>query len=273
MFGTAMLTSIEERRKKSRNVVLVASILLILIWVIKLSFPQHTVLSVYSSHTSVESPDVPAPTASSGPYKDPAHVDGDGKWISKPKDSIILNSDVYNGTLTTKAAVIVETRYRSNLIPLILHFSNVLGPTWPIIIYTSAESEGQFVTSAALKRYVKMGTIEVRLLPQTVMFMNSNSVDKFMTDDWLWKELAPAEHILIFQSDSMLCANAARSVDDYFQYDLVGVPIKAGLGNGYNGGLSLRKRSTVMRILENWDWEESVKDGHDRFEDQWYYNR
>ena len=70
----------------------------------------------------------------------------------------------------------------------------------------------------------------------------------------------------------MLCANAARSVDDYFEYDFVGAPIAGHLGVGYNGGLSLRKRSTIMRILRKWDWELVKTDG-DRFEDQWYFNR
>lgn len=70
----------------------------------------------------------------------------------------------------------------------------------------------------------------------------------------------------------MLCANAARSVDDYFQYDFVGAPIAAGLGKGYNGGLSLRKRSTIMKVLEEWDWEKT-KTKEVRFEDQWYYDR
>ena len=75
----------------------------------------------------------------------------------------------------------------------------------------------------------------------------------------------------------MLCANAARSVDDYFDYDFVGAPIAEGLGSGYNGGLSLRKRSSILRILERWDWaatkDEKAREDGDRFEDQWYYNR
>jgi len=70
----------------------------------------------------------------------------------------------------------------------------------------------------------------------------------------------------------MLCANAARSVDDYFEFDFVGAPIRENLGRGYNGGLSLRKRSSVLRILGEWDWLTTKKDG-DRFEDQWFYNR
>lgn len=70
----------------------------------------------------------------------------------------------------------------------------------------------------------------------------------------------------------MICANAARSVDDYFQYDFVGAPIADGLGKGYNGGLSLRKRSTILKVLEEWDWEKT-KTEQVRYEDQWYYDR
>jgi len=211
---------------------------------------------MYSQHAESIATSVPSPQPSAA---------GDGQSTPNPKT-------LSNSTISTKAAVIVETRFRTNLVPLILHFSGVLGPSWPILIYTSAESIGQFSSSAALGRYLRSGAIQIRLLPQTVLFTNSDSVNEFMTEKWLWEDLAPAEHILIFQSDSMLCANAARSVDDYFAYDLVGAPIAKKLGTGYNGGLSLRKRTTILKILERWDWKTTQKDG-DRFEDQWYFNR
>ena len=85
-----------------------------------------------------------------------------------------------------------------------------------------------------------------------------------MVQIWLWEDLEPAEHILIFQSDSIICANAARSVEDFFEYDLIGAPIGEGWGQGYNGGLSLRKRSTVLRALD-------LGEPLDLPEDQWYY--
>ena len=248
----------EDRRRKSRNVLLSAFLILIFLWTVKLCFPQSTILSVYSQHAGSIPTMVPSPQPSAA---------SDGQSTSKSEDHGSSNT-----TYATKAAVIVETRFRTNLIPLILHFSGVLGPSWPILIYTSAESIGQFASSAALGRYVRSGAIQIRLLPQTVLFTNSDSVNEFMTEKWLWEDLAPAEHILIFQSDSMLCANAARSVDDYFVYDFVGAPIAKKLGNGYNGGLSLRKRTTVLNILERWDWKTTQKEG-DRFEDQWYFNR
>jgi len=75
----------------------------------------------------------------------------------------------------------------------------------------------------------------------------------------------------MFDSDSMICGNAARSVDDYLEYAFIGAPIKETLGKGFNGGLSLRRRSVMIRVLNEWDFEGS--DSPDRFEDQWFYNR
>jgi hypothetical protein len=70
----------------------------------------------------------------------------------------------------------------------------------------------------------------------------------------------------------MLCANAVQSVEYYFAYDFVGAPIALDFGQGYNRGLSLRKRSTILSILKKWDWKLTKIEGN-RFEDQWYYNR
>ncbi len=261
------INTIDERRRKSRNILLSAFLILLFVWSIKLCYPQSTILSIYSQHDGENAGSI----SSSAPPPRPSAAKL-GQSTSKPGDTFTWESDSFNGTVTTKAAVIVETRFRANLIPFILHFSTVLGPTWPILIYTSAESIGQFSSSAALGRYLKSGAIQVRTLPQTVLFTNSDSVNEFMTTKWLWEDLAPAEHILIFQSDSMLCANAARSVDDFFAYDFVGAPIAKPQGKGYNGGLSLRKRSTILYILDKWDWMTTKKEG-DRFEDQWYFNR
>lgn len=182
---------------------------------------------------------------------------------SKPQPQIL------NVTTSDKVAVIIETRRSGNIIPLILHFSAVLGPTWPLLIYTSAENFGSFSTSAALLRHQASGRIVVRPLAPGTWFNNWDSVSAFLTTKWLWEDLAPAEHILLFQSDSMLCANAARSVDDFLEYDLIGAPISEKFGQGYNGGLSMRSRSIILRVLDEWKYSENPHPA----EDQWFYAR
>ncbi|RDL35372.1 uncharacterized protein BP5553_07303 [Venustampulla echinocandica] len=259
-------SSIEERRRKSRHILLAAFALLVVLWVFKLSHPKYSIVSSYSE----QSPLTQQPSNPSKPPSIPViKVAPEKNWKSRPVNNA-LTSDPFNGTIGNKVAVIVETTFRANLVPLLLHFGSVLGPSWPILIYTSVEGIGQFSTSSALGGYLKTGAIQIRTLPQSVFLPNAAAMSELMTGTWLWESLAPAEHILFFQSDSMLCANAARSVDDYFQYDFVGALIGAAKPKAYNGGLSLRKRSSILRVLEESSWH---KNHRDKFEDQWYYNR
>ncbi|KAG0651558.1 hypothetical protein D0Z07_1856 [Hyphodiscus hymeniophilus] len=173
-----------------------------------------------------------------------------------------------NITTSSKVAVIVETRGSGNIVPLVLHFSSVLGPSWPIVIYTSSENFGSFSTSAALHRYQIIGRVVVRSLAEGVWFPNWDSVSGFLTTSWLWEDLAPAEHVLLFQSDSVLCSAAVRSVEDFFEYDYIGAPIHPTWGAGFNGGLSLRRRSTILKVLTDWTYMPGQGP-----EDQWYYSR
>jgi hypothetical protein len=186
--------------------------------------------------------------------------------LAEQKDQYITA----NVSSSKKAAVIIETRRSGGIVPLILHFSAVLGPDWPVIIYTSAENFGSFSTSHALARHQRSGRVVVRPLAEGVYFPSWDSVSDFLTTPWLWKDLAPAEHILIFQTDSIICANSVRAVEDFFEYDLIGAPIAANWGVGFNGGLSLRKRSTILRVLEEFNWAQNP-DPHP--EDQWFFAR
>jgi hypothetical protein len=160
-----------------------------------------------------------------------------------------------NISTSNKVAVIIETRKYNTIIPLILHFATVLGPSWPIVIFTNSENFGTFTTSHALLRYQQAGRVHIRPLEEGTYFPSWNSVSWFMTKKWIWQALAPAEHILVFQSDAILCSNSPRSVEDFFEYDLIGAPIAPQWGRGYNGGLSLRSRKTTLRVLDEWEWK------------------
>jgi len=64
----------------------------------------------------------------------------------------------------SKIAVIIETRIHGSLVPLLLHFAAVLGPSWPVILYTSPEMLSFLSNSSALTRQQSHGQIIVRLL-------------------------------------------------------------------------------------------------------------
>ena len=178
---------------------------------------------------------------------------------------------------TTKVAAIVENRPLSSLIPIILHFSSVLGPEWPIRIYTSEANMGGFNVSVAFREKIESGQFLVVPLPDSVNLDTHPSVSTFFTGSWFWESLIPFEHVLIFQADSILCSNAPQRAEDFLQYDFIGAPIDnaRGLGNGYNGGLSIRSVPLSLNISQTHNWEEEKSGNHSEanidFEDQWFW--
>jgi hypothetical protein len=187
-----------------------------------------------------------------------------------------------------KVAVIVENRPLSNLVPLILHFSNVLGPSWPIVLYTGGNLELQTLlgNSIPFQRAIRDGRVQPRSLPSDVKLDDHEEISAFFTQPRFWEELAPAKHVLMFQSDSILCSNSEQSVEDYLEYDFIGAPIAPGNGQGFNGGLSLRNRELMLDISTTYSWkgerntqrfsslEQCVEDWPClKWEDQWFVHK
>jgi hypothetical protein len=120
--------SMDDRRRKSRSILLTAFVVLVILWMFKLSHPQFSFFPAHEGHEST--------SATPEPVENQVKENGAskaGKWKTRPENPAALSTDVFNGTITNKAAVIIETRFRTNIIPLILHFSSVLGYSWPII--------------------------------------------------------------------------------------------------------------------------------------------
>lgn len=163
-------------------------------------------------------------------------------------------------------AVIIETDMVSNLIPIMLHFATVLGPTWGMILFTLQDRWIEPL-SPAFHRFVEAGRIEVRFLPASTQLSNSEAVSRFLASPWIWEQVQSAKRVLLFQSDSILCSKAEASVEDYFRYDLVGAPIAEQYGQGYNGGLSVRNPRMFLDIAKEGSFAAS---GH-QFEDQFFF--
>ncbi|CZR64898.1 uncharacterized protein PAC_14798 [Phialocephala subalpina] len=180
-------------------------------------------------------------------------------------------------TITSNVAAIIDTRPLDRLMPLLLHFSSVLGPEWPIFFFTSPRND--IPLSAPFERLIDECRIAVRFLPLNVDFNNRLDVSRFITEPWMWEQLSPAGHVIMFQSDSILCSGSTLKVDDFLEYDFVGAPIDPAYGEGYNGGLSLRNRSMVLDIISESNWSKEFDLADDKqqpsveFEDQWFYKK
>lgn len=131
----------------------------------------------------------------------------------------------------------------------------------------SEENQHLFTESAVLQRYVTSGQITLEQLNPSIKLKTAHDVSSFLAADGdFWNSLAPANHVLLLQADSILCSNSPRRVDDFLEYDFVGAPVSSKYGSGYNGGLSLRNRSRILESIETVKW-----DGD--HEDQWFFKQ
>jgi hypothetical protein len=160
-----------------------------------------------------------------------------------------------------KIAVILESRPLPHLLPLLLHFSTVLGPDWPIHVFTSPTTKSKLLKPPSLKRLVTAGKIKFADLPiglpPDFSFHEPFFRTEFMTRFGFWESLKPAEHVLLFSADSMLCSQSPRTVDGFLQYDFIGAPLSINGTEGMpgvSGGLSLRNRQAMLDITSKMDW-------------------
>ncbi len=136
-----------------------------------------------------------------------------------------------------------------NLIPIILHFSAVLGPSWQIVLFTM-EPTWKMPASVPFRRAVEEKRIRVQFLPPETNMADWWNVSLFLLKPWLWEQLKSASRVLLFQTDSIICSNSAHKIEDFMEWDFIGAPYARYIGPGYNGGLSLRNPNLILEILK-----------------------
>jgi len=149
-----------------------------------------------------------------------------------------------NSSCNNKAAVIVETRC-SVWAPLVIkNFISVLDDSWNLRIFG-----GQTFINYIVKC---LPGIKLEIVNIGIDHLNIKNYNKLLCSDNFWN-IIPEEHILIFQLDTLLIKNIPNNI---LNYDYIG----ATCGNKVtsetfiiNGGLSLRKKSKMLKVLELYD--------------------
>lgn len=167
-----------------------------------------------------------------------------------PKISLTYaNQSIYN---ESKVALLIENRPQPIIVPLMLKFMYQMPPDWRFRFMGSPESVAFVNQSAAMREHVKSGKVDLTYIPANMSTAGQEMISRFLTTLWLYDTvLQPAEILLVFQTDSMVCANNKRSMDDFIGYDWVGAPWSVGGRYGGNGGLSIRRVSRIIDILRN----------------------
>lgn len=133
-----------------------------------------------------------------------------------------------------------------------LHFMTVVPPEWRFRFMGSPESVASINQSHAIREQVRIGKLDLTLIPENMTTSSQEEISVFLTTLWVYETLLrPAEHLLVFQTDSMLCANARQSINEWLDFDWVGAPWHPDGKWGGNGGLSLRRVAPIIEILQH----------------------
>lgn len=68
---------------------------------------------------------------------------------------------------------------------------------------------------------------------------NLSSISDFLAKLWIWEQLAPAEHVLLFSKNSVLCEKSRKNVNDFAELDVI---------SSKEPGLSLRNQRMLLEI-------------------------
>lgn len=133
------------------------------------------------------------------------------------------------------AVVLVEGNCRWQ-VPLVLrNFRHFLGDDWNLYIFCTSYNQKWLVQQLDGCQY-KMAVVDTPRIDTAVF-------NRLYKDINFWNTLHE-EHILTIQADCVCCKPLE---DKWFKYDMVGAPCGV---DTMNGGLSLRKKSAMVRMLQ-----------------------
>ncbi len=192
---------------------------------------------------------------------------------SKPTNTPASSGAVaLDSTLDPKrVALIIETRPSLLLPALLTQFITTLPPQWVVRMVGSTEAFSVVQESFSLSRYIKSGKLNLTEIPDSYPVSNNEDLSATLTNLTFYSEfLAPAEWLLVFQTDSIICSASNQSLDDWVDknYTWVGAPWNMDVRGG-NGGLSLRNVPAIIEVLKN----ETRKANDPDWEDRWLCDR
>ncbi len=166
----------------------------------------------------------------------------------------------------TKVAFLVETRPLPHLPALFVHMTSIIPPEWTFKFMGSPKAISFLRSSTFIPRLESSGKLQILELPNNYSLSNRETISRMFTDPHLYADiLSPAEHLLVFQPDSIFCANSPTTLNDFLEWDWIGAPWSKTATYGGNGGLSLRRVSRILEVLQHQKREEN----DEALEDLW----
>ena len=171
----------------------------------------------------------------------------------------------------------------------------VVPPEWRFVFLGTEESSRILRNSGTAKKYQDWGKLRIGTIERWAAAWGPRWDDlgidemhsRLLTNTTFYEEeLTGVENLFVFHSDGVLCANSFKDLNDWLEYDWVGAPWYShrssdnltleltsvhrnnGARFGGNGGLSLRKVSSIKEVLKF-----QTRLDHSFSEDAWISSR
>jgi hypothetical protein len=169
-------------------------------------------------------------------------------------------------------AIIVEPRKHKALEFVLNNILDCLSDEWKIIFFHGTNnieySEG------ICDKLNKLYNNRIQLVNLNIDNLNQKTYSKLLATKTIIYDYIDTEYFLVFQTDSMMFKQNSHLIKDFLDgnYDYVGPPWlicnyeptkqRDFIGNG---GFSLRKTKTMLKIIENHQWDENNEWHEDLF--------
>lgn len=176
-------------------------------------------------------------------------------------------------------AIIIEPRKHKALSFVLNNILDCLSNEWKIILYHGINNI-EFcndITNILNLSYRN----RIKLVNLNIDNLNQKTYSKLLATESIIYDHIDTEYFLVFQTDSMMFKNNSHLLDLFLDkdYDYVGPPWLISdfeptrrrdfIGNG---GFSLRKTKTMLKIIETYQWEEDMEFQEDLFFTNKYEN-
>ena len=150
-------------------------------------------------------------------------------------------------------AIIIEPREHKAFEFVINNFLQNLSDNWDFIIFHGNKNKiyiENIINNITNKNYKnKLSNIKdrIKLINLNIDNLSLDDYNKLLTTRDFYKYIY-TETFLIFQTDSIICEENKDNINNFLDYDYVGAPWQDK--NVGNGGLSLRKKSKMLEIID-----------------------
>lgn len=169
-------------------------------------------------------------------------------YTSKKEHFTQKNKNMYT-------AVIIEPRDHKALEFVLNNFLTNLSDEWTFIIFHG--NKNILYVNDILKKLDTSYRNKITLKNLNVDNLTLPEYNNLLVSKDFYDKI-PTEVFLIFQTDSIICSDYKDLINDFIKYDYVGAPWKGG--NVGNGGLSLRRKSKMLEIIDKCEYKDEPED-------------